>query len=101
MTAQAGDKGERAVKSSSLESLVRHDFRLDILCCLVQESLTATQICARTGKPQTAVVFHIKLLGMGGLVSKQGDGVDALYTATLGDHPTWVAEAVIEHSQSD
>jgi len=78
-----------------------HNFRLDILCCVEGEPMTATQVSARLGRPTTATAYHLKLLESQELVERVGDekGEDALYTATLDKHPEWVAEAVRGHRQ--
>jgi len=91
------------MSSSSLERLVTHDFRLNILCCLADGAeLTAPQLGGRIGKPETAVSYHVKLLESGDLVESvdDGEGNAALYTATLAKHPEWVANAVRDHQQT-
>jgi DNA-binding transcriptional regulator GbsR (MarR family) len=82
----------------SLESLMRHDGRVDLLACLVDgEPLAAPQLSAETGQSMTAVRHHLKLLGAFDLVEEKGVfGEEPRYTATLDDHPEWVREAVEE-----
>lgn len=88
---------------SPLEQLVKHDFRLDLLCCLVDGLLATPQLSARLDKPVTAVAYHVKLLETRDVVVQTGDGKgdDALYVATLDKHPVWVAEAVKEHWKAE
>jgi hypothetical protein len=85
--------------SPSLEAIVRHDGRLDLLCCLVDgEPLTVPQLSVRTGKSQEIVGYWVKLLNSFDLVKKTGDvGGELLYEATLDGHPNWVREAIDKH----
>ncbi len=82
----------------SLESLLRHDGRVDLLACLVDgEPLAVPQLSADTGQSATAVRHHLKLLGAFDLVEASGAlGGEPRYAATLDDHPEWVREAVEE-----
>ncbi len=88
---------------SPLERLVKHDFRLDLLCCLVDGPLVIPQLSARLDKPVTAVAYHVKLLETRNVVEQTGDGEGdhALYAATLDKHPEWVAEAVRDHRKAE
>jgi hypothetical protein len=82
------------------ERVVKHDVRLDILCCLVDgKSLTAMQLSARIGKPLREVAYHVKLLDSHDLVTRTGAqfGEHPLYAATLDGHDEWVREAIEEH----
>jgi DNA-binding transcriptional ArsR family regulator len=85
------------------EPLLQHRFRLDILCCLVDESLSLTALSARLGKPAAAVAYHLGVLGDRDLVERVEGiaGKDALYAASLDGHQPWVAEAVSDHKQPD
>jgi DNA-binding transcriptional ArsR family regulator len=88
------------VSSSALEAIVRHDGRLDVLCCILDGGpLAVTQLSARTGKSLKAVSHYVKLLESFDLVEKIADlgGGEPLYAATLDKHPDWVREAVEEH----
>jgi DNA-binding transcriptional ArsR family regulator len=79
---------------------LEHEGRLDVLCCILDGGpLAISQLSARTGLPLQAVSHYLKLLESFGLVAKLGDpgGGEALYAATLDDHPDWVREAVEEH----
>lgn len=89
---------------SPLEAIVKHDGRLDVLCCLVDDRpLAVPQLSARTGRSLTAVGHYVKLLDSFGLVetTENPDGGEPLYAATLDRHPDWVREAVEEHRRSD
>jgi hypothetical protein len=86
--------------SSPPERVVKHDVRLDILCCLVDgEALTAVQLSARIGRPLREVDYHVRLLDSHDLISRTGArvGEQPLYAATVDDHDEWVREAVEEH----
>lgn len=88
------------VSPSALETIVRHDGRLDILCCILDGGpLAVPQLSARTGSPARLVGHWVRLLDAFGLVEKLGDlgGEEPLYAATLDEHPDWVREAVEEH----
>jgi DNA-binding transcriptional ArsR family regulator len=92
------------VSSSSLEAIMRHDGRLDVLCCLLDdEALTVPQLSARTGRSMAVVAHHLRLLDSFELVEKadEPDRVDPMYAATLDGHPDWVQEAVEEHRRID
>ena len=87
------------MSSSPLKSVVDHDGRLDILCCLSDEALTIAQVCATTGRVERYVRHHLQILGSFGLVESEGEEDDghALYVANLKGHPAWVAKMVKEH----
>lgn len=85
---------------SALEAIVKHDGRLDVLCCILDDGpLAVPQLSARTGSPVSAVGHWVKLLDSFGLVEKLGDlgGEEPLYAVTLDEHPDWVREAIEEH----
>lgn len=87
----------------ALEAIVKHDGRLDVLCCILDGGpLAVPQLSARTGRSLKAVGHYIKLLEAFDLVEKCGDldGGEPLYAATLDEHPGWVLEAVEEHHQA-
>jgi hypothetical protein len=88
------------VSSPALEAIVKHDGRLDLLCCILDGGpLAVPQLSARTGRPPQAVGHFVKLLESFDLVEKVGDldGGEPLYAATLDEHPDWVREAIEEH----
>jgi hypothetical protein len=89
--------------SGSLDGLIHHDFRLDLLCCLVDGPLPIPALSARVGKPEAAVTYHLRLLEGREVVGSVGDegDEDAVYAATLDKHPVWVAEAVKAHRAKD
>ena len=81
---------------------MKHDGRLDVLCCILDGGpLAVPQLSARTGRPRKVVAYWVELLDSFDLVEKVGDpgGGEPLYAATLDDHPSWVWEAVKEHHQ--
>jgi hypothetical protein len=88
---------------SALEAIVKHDGRLDILCCILDGGpLAVPQLSARTGGSLKAVDHYVKLLESFDLVEKIGDldGGEPLYAVTLDDHPDWVRQAVEEHRRA-
>jgi len=89
------------VSSSGLEAIVKHDGRLDVLCCILDGGpLAIPQLSARTGRPLNVVGHWVKLLDSFGLIEKIGDfedGGEPLYATTLDEHPDWVREAIEEH----
>jgi Helix-turn-helix domain len=90
---------------SPLERLVKHDFRLDLLSCLVDGPLAVPALSARVGRPEAAVAYHVRLLESRDVVEQMGEGDDggddALFAATLDKHPAWVAEAVRTHRKAE
>lgn len=91
-----------AVSLSPLETIVRHEGRLDVLCCVLDGGpLAATQVSARIGKPARLVRHWLELLDAFDLVEALGalDSGDPFYVATLDDHPDWVRATVAEHHQ--
>lgn len=92
------------IEEAPLKTIVRHDGRLDVLCCLVDgTTLAVAQLSAMTGMPTSAVFHHVDLLRSFDLVAEVGgvDGEDTLYAATLDDHPYWVRAAVEGHRCRD
>jgi DNA-binding transcriptional ArsR family regulator len=88
------------VSSSSLESIVKHDGRLDVLVCLLDDGpLAVPQLTARIGESSQAVRYWLRLLDSFGLVERLADLDDGepLYALTLDAHPDWVREAIEEH----
>jgi hypothetical protein len=86
--------------NAALEAIVRHDGRLDILCCLLDGGpLAARQLSARTRGPAPLIDHWIKLLESFDLVAKIAnlDGGEPLYTVTLDDHPDWVRDTIEAH----
>jgi DNA-binding transcriptional ArsR family regulator len=83
----------------SLEALLHHEGRLDLLCCLVDgESLTVPRLSDEAGLSRRAVRHHLDLLAAFDLVAEDGtrDG-EPRYAATLEEQPDWVREAIEEH----
>jgi hypothetical protein len=91
------------VNSLPLKSIVEHDGRLDILCCLSGGALTIAQIGARTGRGERYVGHHMEVLRSFHLVKPNGktESGQALYVAKLKEHPPWVAKAVNDHQQAN
>jgi predicted ArsR family transcriptional regulator len=82
----------------TLEHAVKHDGRLNLLCCLLRDGpMALDQIAARTGESIGTVRYWIGLLETVGLVERQGAGPRPLYDANLGGQPAWVLEAVAKH----
>lgn len=75
------------------------DGRLDVLCCLLDESpLTAVQLSARTGATPKAVTYFLQTLEMVELVEKvAGANDEPQYIARLKDQPEWVRARVDDH----
>jgi predicted transcriptional regulator len=92
------DHGVRIIR----EAVVRHDARLDILCCLdSNEPMAAEQISGRTGIETHRTAYHLRVLRASGLIGttqKDGRG-SALYVLRLDQQPEWVANAVDEHRE--
>ena len=83
-----------------LETIVKHDGRLNLLCCLLDAGpLSVPQLAARIGESTQTVSYWTRLLDSFGLVVKRSEaaGGAALYEASLDDHPGWVREAVRLH----
>ena len=88
------------MSSSRLETIVRHDDRLDLLCCLLDGGpLSVPQIAARIGAYVQATRYWVGLLDAFSLVEKRAelDDGEPQYVATLDEHPEWVREAVARH----
>jgi hypothetical protein len=87
--------------SSPPQALIRHDGRLDVLCCLDDDRgpLTVTAIAARVGRHPAAVAYLLASLDPHGVVKKTGklEGGEPLYEACLDQQPAWVREAVEAH----
>jgi DNA-binding transcriptional ArsR family regulator len=84
------------------EAVVRHDARLDILCCLdSDEPLATKQISGRTGMEPPRTAYHLKVLRAFGLIgTTQEDGrCPVLYVLRLEQQPEWVTDAVNEHRE--
>jgi hypothetical protein len=83
-----------------MEAIVRHDGRLNVLCCLLDGGpLSVPQLGARLGESSQAVHYWVNLLDSFSLVQRLGDldGGEPLYAVTLDEHPDWVREAVEGH----
>lgn len=77
-----------------------HQGRLDVLCCILDDDpLALKQLSAETGSPLNAVGYWVRLLEKAGLVARtrQPDGGEDRFAATLDGQPDWVREAVEEH----
>jgi len=88
------------MSSSQLEMVVKHDGRLNLLCCFLDEGeLSVLQLAARIGESAQLVRYWVNLLDSFDLVEKRDapDGGEPLYAAALGDHPEWVMDAVRQH----
>jgi len=88
------------VSSPRLETVVNHDGRLNLLCCLLDAGpLSVPQLAARAGESPQAVRYWVSLLDLFDLVEMRGvlDDGEPLYSVTLDDHPEWVREAVRQH----
>jgi predicted ArsR family transcriptional regulator len=84
------------------EAVVRHDARLDILCCLdADEPMTAEQISGRMRMEFRRTAYHLKVLHAFGLVGtrQRGGRGPALYVSRLERQPEWVTVAVSEHRE--
>jgi hypothetical protein len=93
-------EGRKIVNSPALEAIVKHEGRLDVLCCILDGGpLAVPQLSARTGDSPQAVGHNVQLLESFGLVEKIADldGSEPLYVATLDKHPRWVWQAVEKH----
>lgn len=74
---------------------VRHDARLDILCCLDGKRLTIKQVSAAVGRPRARVSHHVRVLEPFGLVKRAGRAKgEQLYEAGLDGQPSWVEDVV-------
>jgi len=82
-----------------LETVVRHDGRLNILCCLVDNGdQSIPQLAARTGDSRQAVHYWVRVLENFDLVKQvREEGRQRIFSASLDGHPQWVREAVEEH----
>ena len=88
------------MSSGRLEAVVKHDGRLDVLCCLDDGGpLGIPQVAARLTEPAQTVRYWMRLLESFHLVEKVGDlgAGEPLYAVTLDEHPDWVREVVDEH----
>jgi Bacterial regulatory protein, arsR family len=85
--------------ASPLETIVKHNGRLDILCCLLNsEAQAIMQLSAQTGMSEAEVGHYIELLDLFDLVEKTDDVIgEPLYRATFENHPDWVRKAVERH----
>lgn len=83
-----------------LESVVRHEVRLDILGTLAYGGPhTAAQLIEKMGVTLAEVSYHVKLLLAYDLVGKTDEEPEAtaLYVATLDRQDDWVEEAITAH----
>jgi hypothetical protein len=90
------------MSSPRLEAIVRHDGRLNVMCCLLDGGpLSVPQLAARTGETPQPVRYWVNLLDAFGLVERLGDldRGEPLYALTLDAHPEWVRGAVKQHRQ--
>jgi predicted transcriptional regulator len=83
-------------------AVVRHDARLDILCCLDPDEPMATeQISGRTGMEVRRTAYHLKVLRAFGLIgaTQAGGRGPIVYVLRLDRQPEWVTDAVNEHRE--
>jgi predicted transcriptional regulator len=88
------------MSSSRLETIVMHDGRLNVLCCLLDGGpLSVPRLSARIGESSRTVRYWVSLLDSFGLVQTLGDldGGEPLYAVTVDDHPDWVRETIEAH----
>jgi DNA-binding transcriptional ArsR family regulator len=88
------------MRVSRLETIVKHDGRLGLLCCLLDAGpQSGSQLAIRTSESLRAVRYWLRLLEPAGLVVKLADpgGGEPLYAAALDEHPGWVREAVDDY----
>jgi len=86
--------------SSHLERVVKHDGRLSVLCCLLDEgALSPTEIAVRIGETLQAVRYWVGLMESFDLVEQRGELVDGepQYAASIDEQPEWVRGAVRQH----
>lgn len=90
-------------EEAPLKAIVRHDGRLDVLCCLLDGvPLAVGHLSAMTAMPPDAIRYYVGLLRRFGLVAEvHSDGEEPLYVLTLDGHPDWVQEAIEEHRCRD
>ncbi len=99
-----GDRLSARIEEAPLKAIVRHDGRLDVLCCLIDGApLAVPQLSAMTGLPTKAVSHFVDLLCSFDLVEKVGSagGQEPLYTIALDGHPDWVRAAIEGHRCCD
>jgi hypothetical protein len=88
------------VSSAALRAIIRHEGRLDLLCCILDGGpLSASQLSSRTGKPPAAIkhwIASLESFDLLDVVADPGEG-EPLYVVTLDEQPEWVREAVEEH----
>lgn len=76
---------------------------MDILCSLLDETLSLTALSAGLGKPAAVVAYHLKVLGDCNVVERieWGKGCGPSYAVCLDEQPPWVAEALAGHQELD
>lgn len=87
-----------------VERVLRHEGRLDVLCCLLDSGpLGAEQVSARTRKPRRAVDQCLQVLEQFELIVAVGgvSGANPLYALNLDRHPEWVRETIEDHRAAD
>ena len=100
MSGRGADAPKGDVKPTRLETILKHDGRLNLLCCLLDAGpLSVPQLAARIGESTQTVSYWTRLLDSFGLVARRGEpaGGELQYAASLDDHPEWVREAVRRH----
>lgn len=88
------------MSTAALEAIVRHEGRLDVLCCILDGGpLAGPQISARIGKSARLVRHWLEMLDSFDLVEKLAalDGGEPFYAVTLDHHPHWVRVTVDGH----
>lgn len=85
-----------------LEAIVKHEFRLDILICLIAEGpMDVGRLAARIGKPESAIKYHVERLLECDVVERDDVTGVTRYTPTLSHHPDWVLEQVMKHYRGE
>ncbi len=82
---------------------MRHDGRLDVLCCILDGGpLTIQQVSARIGCSLRSAAYWLDLLDSFDLVAKvdELDGGEAIFAISLDGHPDWVREAIEHHRRA-
>lgn len=88
------------MRASRLETIVKHDGRLGLLCCLLDGGpQSGSQLAVGTGESLRAVRYWLGLLESFSLVEKLDGlgGGEPMYVVTLDEQPDWVREVVEEH----
>lgn len=88
------------MNSASLEQLLKHDGRLNLLYTLsTYGPLSARELAIRIGESEPAVRYWLRLLVSVDLVDAQADSDEAelVYVLTLDGQPEWVRATLTGH----